>query len=224
MEGLARQVDGYCERTDFGYWAEPVNALTNAAFLIAAVWMWRRVRGDRLGEALCLVLFAIGVGSYLFHTHATVWAGIADVAPIAGFILLYLYAANRHFWGMRPARAGLATAAFVPYAAATGPVFAALPFFGISAGYWPVALLIALYAGALRRRNPATARGLALGAGLLALSLTARSLDAALCDAVPLGTHFLWHVLNGAMLGWMIEVYRRHRTEGVSAHDRLAGS
>jgi hypothetical protein len=25
-----------------------------------------------------------------------------------------------------------------------------------------------------------------------------------------MGTHFLWHILNGLMLGWMIEVYRRH--------------
>jgi hypothetical protein len=25
-----------------------------------------------------------------------------------------------------------------------------------------------------------------------------------------LGTHFLWHILNGVMLGWMIHVYIRH--------------
>ena len=36
------------------------------------------------------------------------------------------------------------------------------------------------------------------------------SIDEALCGAFPLGTHFLWHILNGIMLGWMIEVYRRH--------------
>jgi hypothetical protein len=24
------------------------------------------------------------------------------------------------------------------------------------------------------------------------------------------GTHFWWHILNGIMLGWMIEVYRRY--------------
>jgi len=27
---------------------------------------------------------------------------------------------------------------------------------------------------------------------------------------LPMGTHFLWHLLNAAMLGWMIEVYARH--------------
>jgi hypothetical protein len=210
--GLLRQFDGYCERTDFSYWSEPVNAVTNAAFLIAAVWMWRRVRGQGmpLAEALCAILFAIGVGSYLFHTHATGWAALADVAPIALFILTYLYAANRHFWGLGPWGAGLLTAGFLPYAAITGPAFGALPFFSISAAYWPVTLLIALYALALWRRAPATARGLALGAGLLTLSLVFRSVDEAVCARVPLGTHFLWHILNGIMLGWMIEVLRRH--------------
>jgi hypothetical protein len=27
-----------------------------------------------------------------------------------------------------------------------------------------------------------------------------------------MGTHFLWHLLNALMLGWMIMVYVRHHT------------
>ncbi len=41
---------------------------------------------------------------------------------------------------------------------------------------------------------------------MLTVSLVLRSLDAPLCAANPLGTHFLWHLLNAVMLGWMIEV------------------
>jgi hypothetical protein len=74
-----------------------------------------------------------------------------------------------------------------------------------------VPLLIAIYAVLLRRRAPDTARGLAIGAGILVLSLVMRSLDEPLCNAIPVGTHFWWHILNATMLGWMIEVYRRHR-------------
>lgn len=111
----------------------------------------------------------------------------------------------------------LATLAFFPYAAVTLPVFARLPFFRISAAYWPIPLLIALYALGLRRRAPATARGLALGAALLAVSLTFRSLDQPLCAAVPLGTHFLWHLLNAVLLGWMIELWRRHTAAAAPA-------
>jgi hypothetical protein len=37
-------------------------------------------------------------------------------------------------------------------------------------------------------------------AATLAVSLVFRSIDMAVCDAVPLGTHFLWHSLNGLAL------------------------
>jgi hypothetical protein len=73
-----------------------------------------------------------------------------------------------------------------------------------------VPVLILGYAWLLRHRARATARGLAVGAGVLCLSLLARSVDMALCAGWPVGTHFLWHLLNAAMLGWMIEVWRRH--------------
>ena len=42
------------------------------------------------------------------------------------------------------------------------------------------------------------------------MSIALRSLDEMLCPIYPTGTHYLWHLLNGALLGWMIEVYRRH--------------
>ena len=38
MEAL-RFIDAYCERTDASYWSEPVNAVTNAAFLIGRLFM-----------------------------------------------------------------------------------------------------------------------------------------------------------------------------------------
>jgi len=208
-------VDAYCERTSAAYWAEPVNAVTNLAFLLAAWMMWRRTAGLPLARAMCGVLAVIGVGSYLFHTHANGLTAALDVTPILGFILLYIFAATRDFLGLDWRWAAVAVVAFFPYAALMVPVFGAvMPFLGSSAGYAPIPLLILGYATLLRRRSPATARGMALGAGLLLVSLTARTLDGPLCQDLPLGTHFLWHLLNGLMLGWMIEVYRRHMLGG----------
>ncbi|WP_101068800.1 ceramidase domain-containing protein [Roseovarius salinarum] len=207
-----RTVDAYCERLTPALWAEPVNALTNLAFVVAAVVVWRRLNGADTGLArvLAVVLALIGLGSFLFHTVARAWAGLADVVPIAAFVTLYLYAANRAFWGLGPARAALGTVLALAVCAAAVPLLAGLPVVGVSAGYLPLPLLIAGYAVALARRAPATARGLAVGAALLAVSILLRSLDAPLCAIVPLGTHFGWHLLNAAMLGWMIEVYRVH--------------
>lgn len=210
-------VDGYCERLGPEYWAEPVNAVTNAAFLVAAAVMWPRVRGMVTGRVLVLILAAIGVGSYLFHTHANRLTGLMDVLPILAFILAYVFAASRDFLGLSPVKAGLVTAGFLPYAAATVPLFAMIPGLGSSAGYAPVPVLILGYAWLLRRRAPETARGLAVGAAILIASLTFRTLDGPLCGVVPMGTHFLWHILNGVMLGWMIEVWRRHMLAGDAA-------
>lgn len=207
-----RTIDAYCERTGPEFWSEPFNAISNLAFVIAAGIMWRRVRGEGLPLAvlLCALLAIIGVGSFLFHTYATVWASLADTLPILLFILVYVFTANLHFWRMRWPAALVCTALFIPYARIVTPWLAQIPLFGRSAAYLPVPLLILAYALLLARRTPATAGGLALGAGLLILSLAARSADGPLCDAWPAGTHIFWHLLNAAMLGWMIEVYRRH--------------
>lgn len=207
MDWLAA-VDGYCERLGPEYWAEPWNAVTNLAFVIAAAVMWPRSAG--LGRVMCVVLAVIGMGSWLFHTHANRLTGLMDVLPILAFILLFVFAASRDMLGLKGWQAVLCVLAFFPYAAATVPLWGMVPGLGSSAGYAPVPVLILFYAWLMRRQRD-TARGLTLGAGILVVSLTFRTLDEPLCGNVPMGTHFLWHMLNAVMLGWMIEVYRRHR-------------
>jgi hypothetical protein len=206
------QLDGYCERLDFTFWAEPLNAMTNLAFLIAAFVMWRRVKGQGmpLAVALTVILAIIGIGSFLFHTFATHWASTADVLPILVFILVYVYIANFAYWGFGVWAAIGLTGLFIPYAAATVPIFNGLGFLGSSAGYAPVPLLIYAYGILLRKRLPEVAKGLIIGATILVVSLAFRTIDEPICSDLPMGTHFIWHILNAIMLAWMIEVYRRH--------------
>lgn len=207
-----RAIDGYCERTDPSYWSEPLNALTNLAFLVMAVVMWVRIGNLTAGRFLAGNLFLIGVGSWLFHTHAVAWAAMADSLPILTFVLLYIYLANRDFWGWPLWVSVLGALAYVPYSAILGAGFDALPFFTISSYYWPLPVLIFGYSALLWRHSETTARNLASGAAILCVSLVARSLDATSCEAFPTGTHFVWHLLNALMLGWMIETWRLHRT------------
>ncbi|MGI3168789.1 ceramidase domain-containing protein [Pseudooceanicola sp. C21-150M6] len=202
-------VDGYCERLGPEVWAEPLNAVTNLAFVIAGLWVWRRGTPGPV-RVLAALLIAIGVGSGLFHTLAVRWAGVADVLPILFYVLAYIFFANRYYWRLRPVWAGAVTLGFFPYAAATVPLFGLVPGLGSSAGYAPIPLLIFGYALALWRRLPEVARGLAIGAAILCLSILFRALDMPLCSGWPRGTHFLWHLLNAVMLAWMAEVLRRH--------------
>ena len=94
-------VNFYCERASAAFWAEPVNALTNAGFLVAALAAfveWRRAGGrDMPVLALIAVMALIGLGSFAFHTLATRGAVYLDVIPIAVFIYGYLALALRRF-------------------------------------------------------------------------------------------------------------------------------
>ena len=210
---MFRSVDGYCERLGPGFWAEPLNAVTNAAFLIAALIVWRlavaRGRGDDWAvRALCLVVTAIGIGSFLFHTFANPLTGALDVAPIGVFILLYLYLSLPRFFEQPRWAGAAAVAAFLPaVAGVTWVIRETLGPLNGSALYAAVLALILVTAGALAATGRgAVARGWAVGAAIFAVSLTLRTLDdqtGPVCQMVPWGTHWGWHVFNGMLLGWM---------------------
>jgi len=51
-------IDGYCERLDPSFWSEPVNAVTNAAFVIAAIFVLRRVQTP-IGLFILTYLFLV---------------------------------------------------------------------------------------------------------------------------------------------------------------------
>lgn len=207
------QVNVYCERLGPQFWAEPVNAVTNLAFIVAAVLMAPHAQRARDPGAmlLCAILAVIGVGSFLFHTFATRWAGLADVLPILAFILVAVCLATRRFLGAPWWAAALATLAFMPVNWGTGQILrATVGSLNGSVMYAGVLVFLLAYAALLARRYPDTARGLLTVAGIFVVSVTARASDASVCGSFPLGTHFLWHIFNGLLLGWMIHVFLRH--------------
>lgn len=204
MDPWAR-LDLYCERTDPGFWAEPANALSNAAFLIAAAVVWHHAAGApplraRDARLLAALIGLIGVGSFLFHTLATVWASWLDQGAIALYIYVFLWLflariAALPWWG---ALAGLGV-----FAVASRALTAQFPPGSLNGSYAYLPALLALgalAAYAWRRRHPGAAT-LAAGAAVFAASITLRSVDLTLCESWPLGTHFAWHCLNAVVLG-----------------------
>jgi len=192
-------IDLYCERTSALFWAEPVNALTNLAFMLAA---WFLLRGmDRRTpadlRALAWLIGLVGAGSLVFHTIGQVWASALDVGFIAIFVILYLQRALVHLHGWRNPGAGIAVIGMLVMSAGIAYAGRAPALNGSEIYLGPWLTLIAL---ALSCRQHAAGRWLRLAAALFAVSIVLRSIDNAVCAAFPLGTHFGWHLLNAGVL------------------------
>lgn len=196
-------IDIYCERTGPEFWSEPLNAVTNIAFIIAALFLVRMIllagpdiRRDASIWALTALVFVIGIGSSLFHTYATRWALLTDVIPIAFFILIYTWYAVRRFVAAPTWICAVSVAAVLALAMAVPPLT------GFRGGSYVAALTALVVIGgflSIKRRHPG-GPALLIAAAVFAASLTFRTIDGPLCDAVPFGTHFMWHVLNGCVL------------------------
>lgn len=209
-------IDAYCERTGPEFWSEPLNAATNLAFILAAILpyiaMRRRGQNDPLIAILCGIAFCVGAGSFLFHTFAERWAALADTVPILLFIVVFLYAAmNRLFRlnGIWAISATILAFGLSLFARSFGLSLTGGTLNG-SESYFPALALLGGSALLLALLGRAAARPVAIATAIFSVSLMARSADAGVCAYVPLGTHFIWHLLNGAMIAILLFTLLQH--------------
>ena len=214
---FTRKIYGYCERSnDPSFWAEPINAVTNGAFLLAAlIALILAIRARRLdGPVIWLIalMAIIGTGSFLFHTTAEVWAAIADSAPILIFILSYFTIAMRCYAGYSWGRSFLLLGGFILTLVAVSYILNILlrDLIGGSVSYVPALLALLVIGLWLNARQHPAGWWLVAVAGIFTVSLTARAIDLPLCEQIPHGTHWAWHVLNGLVLGTLTVALIRH--------------
>jgi hypothetical protein len=241
----AAKIFAYCERgTSPAFWAEPLNAATNLGFILgglAALWLlMRRPPAERglCRYLLILNLFVIGIGSFLFHSLATRWASLLDVIPIGVFMLAYLAYALRVFIRLPMLATLLLLAGFaytikLAMSADCQALQLALPFLqgsnclNGSIGYLPALAAMLLIGGWLALyRHPAAPYIVSAGLIFVA-SVSLRSGDRAWCDAVtmmgkPVGTHFLWHLLNSLVLFLLLLAAIRHGGRGAGPREARA--
>jgi hypothetical protein len=210
---LLAPIDNYCERLDASLFAEPLNAVTNGAFLLAAWLLYRsyRASGRKDGEALSLIALVavVGLGSLSFHTFANHLTMLADVIPIGVFVLTYIWVGFRRLLGWGCRRTLAAMLVFLCVAPMMGAVPPALAMNG-SIAYMPCLGVLLFLAARLKMRGHAQAKRLLAASGIFVLSLGLRSVDMQWCDSLPMGTHFLWHSLNGVLLYLLVASVMRN--------------
>lgn len=194
-------VDIYCERLGPGLLAEPVNAITNGAFFIAAYFAFRLAKQqDQYSRApwiLLSLIALIGIASLSFHTVANRLTGLFDTVAIAIFLSGYLWVYCRRVMAAPVWIAGLHVAIFL--VALVGGM--QLPRMLNGSMMYAPALAYVIGLGIYHRLHKEAARnGLLLTGAVFILSLTFRTIDNAICGSIPLGTHFLWHCLNAVAI------------------------
>jgi hypothetical protein len=205
----------YRERSgDPAYWAEPLNALSNASFVIAAALALdlairqRALKPNTL--ALILLAAVIGCGSFLFHTvpsYHTMWL---DIIPITLFQILYIWLISQKLLSIT----GWVSAGIV--IVIVGSSFALMPIhkpFNGSLFYVPSLVSMLAFGVLWGKRSTVEPYLLGGAACFFALAITARSVDWIV--PWPFGTHFLWHLLNGvvvyaALRTWIVATSRQY--------------
>ena len=191
-------MDAYCERVGPGLLAEPLNAVSNVSFLLAALaaWVLATRTGTLSAEVRVLIALAasVGIGSILWHTYPVMLTLILDIVPILIFISWFIWLFTRNLMGLRSLSAAACAAAFVL------GTFLALPYSGVLHGaivYVP-GLMVTLVLGVFQAREQSVARfTLLAAAGVYLAALFFRTIDNEVCPVLPIGTHFLWHALIG---------------------------
>lgn len=194
-------IDLYCERVDPGLWDEPLNALTNLGFLVAALASWQLARRSGAVDGSVAMLIAlmatVGIGSTLFHIFATRWAWFLDLLPMLVFQLWFLWLYLRRVASWRPTFTTAAVAALLLSAVVASQFPDIL---NRSLIYVPALLILWILGAYHARTGKREPFVLLIAGGVFTLSLLFRTIDEPACPSIPLGTHFLWHVLNPVVM------------------------
>ncbi|MFM2421984.1 MAG: hypothetical protein RL291_514 [Pseudomonadota bacterium] len=215
MSDSATKIVLYCERslssTPHALWAEPLNVLSNGAYVAVGVWALLRF-GDLVAvRALAILAVVVGIGSTAFHVFATRWAMIADVVPIVAFVVVAWWFEARHWPTVQRRRTLVilcAVAASLIGASSTACRLAPLDFNSLSrlpapclgGGLLYGAAIAAVGIAALNARHlENVARWLWSATAILTASLLARALDPYVCPLLSVAhinvtAHVAWHL------------------------------
>jgi hypothetical protein len=121
-----QRFDEYCERVGYSLLAEPINAISNLSFIVAAWAAWRLAK--RTGtlttgvKVLIALAGATAIGSMLWHTFANTLSLYLDVIPIVLFITGFLWLYVRNVMGKSVGFAALSLGAFFLSALLVRPI------------------------------------------------------------------------------------------------------
>ncbi len=184
----------YCERIVGQLSFEPINIISSVAYLVVAViaYWYLRKRGHT-SPVLPVLLGLIGLGSMWWHITASPLGDIADTLSIAVFASVAAFMLLQAILRSKLAIGGafLFLLAAILFTESSDVLNGSLPYIVLLAGF--------VVAGTFYAQKFPSSKFLVVSAVLTFLSaILFRSIDLSVCSYLPIGTHFLWHILVAA--------------------------
>lgn len=206
MNLLFKNIDQYCERTDFFWASEPLNLFSNLFFILVGLYWLTKYKQAKLSFLFPLLGVSMGLGSSLFHSFANVLTMWADIIPIATFAILYLYFLLK--FALRISYAHLLYWFLLMGVGGAASTFLFSGHVNGSEAYFILPVLLLLLAKIYATRLGRLSRlRLASAGGWLCVSLFFRTIDAGVCEHLPIGTHYFWHLFNALVIHLLLSVY-----------------
>lgn len=186
----------YCETFLYpsgAFPAEPINAGTSFVPVIlgilALLFLLRRKDAGRVAYSLAALLILTGMGSVAWHSLRTDLTLMVDALPgvvyFAVLLFFWVYYLGGRYFGVVPIAAIVALMVFLRPAAREESQIVMLVVV--------VALAVGLLVATWLRRRHAFKFAFAM-VGFVAVAMTLRSIDLGVCETIPFGTHFFWHI------------------------------
>src|SRR3989344_748627 len=196
----------YCESLSGHFLSQPLNAISNVTFLIAAFVAYQYLRQQPATRLyiLPILLGVIGIGSAWWHTTNSHVGDILDTFSIGLFVSIVAILLLTQI-----TRSKIVATIYFTLLLASVIITERFPILNDSLPY--VILLGGfVIAGIIYIKKFPSAKVIFVSASFTFLTaIIFRSTDILLCPLIPLGTHFLWHVLV-AGLGYQIILMLAH--------------
>jgi hypothetical protein len=199
-----------CEFFKSGLQSQPINLITNLAFLISGWKIYGLLKKHKIiNKDLWLLFYGVillGLGSAIRHYHSSILTLIIDGLPMLGLICLSVYLFAKYLFKLNHWKSLLAIFGYVLLMALILITFnktvrSALVF-SLSSQliFLPVVLIS-------RKRRRETSGLLVTATVFFLLAAVAFIVDLNYCQKLLFGTHWLWHIFNGLALYYLSKYF-----------------
>ena len=163
---------------------------------------------------LSIVIFLIGLGSFLWHTFPNRITGFVDIFFIVLFMFIYTYKIYSYKISVSKLSSYIIAGMFILSSYFIGQLLSKTVI--SSSGFYIVIILHLILLCLIFKRKGIEIKilnSLLKATFLFILSLFLRTIDNIICLSFELGTHFLWHILNALVLFYLLNFYKLLPTE-----------